>query len=202
MRKLEFPDKVVFGIGWGAIVLGLWIAWVGHKELVGLLVALLGLLMIVSSLRPTVGSIPFLKRWRDKREKRRQAARQRVAQEKLRQEIVPHLKGWRQFHAAAGKVVMLFYALRNREPGKDWESFQDAVRLAINLAGELETYRPRASELLKPFIGIEQDALEHHSAAVIDLSDWIFMVGGHLCQLRMQAGLPPSADQPSSKPSE
>jgi hypothetical protein len=191
MRKLEFPDKVVFGIGWGAIVLGLWIAWVGHEELVGLLVALLGLLMVTSSLRPTVGSIPFLKRWRDKREARKQAARQRVAQEKLRQEIVPHLKGWAQFHAAAGRVVVLFYALRNREPGVDWESFRDAVRLAINLAGELETFRPRACELLKPFAGIEQDALEQYSVAAADLSNWLFMVGRDLFILRQQAGLPP-----------
>ena len=171
---------------------------------IGTLFVWLGLAMIVASTAYLLPPrLPIVQRWLRRREERKRATRQRAAQEKLRQEIAPQLKGWPQFHAAAGKVVVLFYALRNREPGVDWESFRDAVRLAINLAGELETFGPRARELLKPFAGVEQDALEHCSADVADLSDWIFMVGRDLSMLRRQAGLPPPrADPPSSTASE
>ena|GEM_PF-4661729 len=201
MRQLESPNWSLFNVGWGAAFVGRTISAMTEEVLTGYVLGLCGLLAMVVSLRPVLGSVPFIKRLRHRWEERRLAAGRRAAQEELRQQVEPWLKGWDVFNAAAGKVVTLFYALRDAEPqpAADWNSFRDATRLAIGLAGELDsTFSGLAYLLLKPFSEVEHGALEQCSVAACELSDWLSRWNRELTTFRRQAGLPPPASRPSS----
>jgi hypothetical protein len=145
MRKLEGPDWSQFRAGWGTIVLaGALKAWPMSyygdlRQIASLLLGVAGLLLLVTSLRPTLRSLAVVERWQRRRIAREKAIEQERATEaarELRGGTFDAVRSWERFSGAASAFLATYYALD--EESHEWRErlriqWEDALRAAYLL---------------------------------------------------------------------
>lgn len=220
MRNLEPPGWSYFRAAWGVIVLGVgWSLVVSAPELAelyghaGRVLVTLGLLLLVSSLRPTLQSLPIVRAWRNWRGKKIDRAKAAVELAKQQRELEPDLVAFDMFYPSAVSVLGLFYRLHNSGGSEgDWQAFQRDANRAVSLAGHIphEGTRYYALQSLAPFLApIDRDRIDSYKEAAGVLAVCLSELERYYSTQRQRAELPkprnwptlPSAGPPPSKAS-
>ncbi len=185
---MEKPSWSQLSLGFGVAVAGLGMAAMSGEEirLAGNALGLLGVLLMITSLRPVVAS----SRLGRSVKRRGQAAIMNLRQEKAARKLRPILDAFDRFRDAAGAAVVAHDELRDGN-ASDTSTLHEATARALALCDEIEPrFQPQARKLLRALGKTIADDPEDTHLVRMMLHDWLMeRFREYLC-LRKKAGLP------------